>query len=266
MANGVVMPPRSSASQISGSTPSSRKVVTMLSSLVGCRMSIGPCGGPGDRANINGIGLPRTCAPHCHACARPRIGAQVRRGELTSILSVGWWHACIRSARRPRGVPGPRLPRGGRRPPGGDLLRRDLGVRAAGRGLQDGARHPRQGGPGEHGERRARPRRTLARAARRARRRPVRGDGCRSSSRSRSSTATPRRPTGTRGSSRRTSATVSPPTSTARSRRTSTPRPATSSSPRWRTPARPTSSSTASAARSRRSRRWPDASPCGAGG
>ena len=31
MAKGVVMPARSSASQISGSTPSSRKVVTMLS-------------------------------------------------------------------------------------------------------------------------------------------------------------------------------------------------------------------------------------------
>ena len=46
MGNGVVMPARSSASQISGSTPSSRKVVTMLSSLVGCRFSIGPCGGP----------------------------------------------------------------------------------------------------------------------------------------------------------------------------------------------------------------------------
>ena len=200
---------------------------------------------------------------------RTRIGAQVWRGG--SPHPIGRLEACRHRgpgppAGRPGGLPGPCLPRGGRRPARGDLLRRDLGVRAAGRGLQDGAHHPRQGGPGEHGERRARARREAARAARRARRRPVRRDGAVHRADREVPPPHRARPTGTRGSSRRTSATGSPPTSTARSRRTSTARPATWSSPRWRTPARPTSSSTASAARSRRSRPSAGASPCGAGG
>ena len=64
----------------------------------------------------------------------------------------------------PRRLRGPRLPRGGRRPARGDLLRRDLRLRAPGRGRQAGAEPAGQGGAGRDGQRRVRQGRAAARA------------------------------------------------------------------------------------------------------
>ena len=74
---------------------------------------------------------------------------------------------------------------------------------------------------------RVRPLRGAARPARRARRRPVRGDGAVRRAVRRLPRAYGARPTGSRAWSRPTSGTGWPPTSTARSRRSSTPTPAT---------------------------------------
>ena len=104
--------------------------------------------------------------------------------QATSIvcsLSVGCARALIPAGRRPchrwRGLPGPGVPRGGRRPARRDRVRRDLGVRAARRGCQAGTDARGQGGDRQHGDGGVRPRRAAHRAARPARRRPLPGDG-----------------------------------------------------------------------------------------